>query len=149
MLTLRRRGSAGKWYVRGSVTLGERFVDVPEFSTGTTDEDAARHVMLERERALREELMFGPRVVASRAVIADAFEAYLAKPKRPNSSDILRVGVMNDRIGAMPLTDPESSVAGVPGRVSRRPCASRGMTDTVRCCKRASTSGRNGTTCRR
>ncbi len=75
MLTIRRRGSAGKWYVPGVVTLGDRSIDVSEFSTGTRDEDAARHVMLDRERELREELMFGPRVVAKRAVIADAFEA--------------------------------------------------------------------------
>ena len=106
MLSIRRRGSAGKWYVRGSVTLGDRSIDVTEFSTGTTDKAAARHLMGERERELREELMFGPRVVAKRAVIADAFDAYLSKPKRPNSSDILRVGVMNDRIGRMALSDP-------------------------------------------
>ena len=91
MLSIRRRGSAGKWYVRGSVTLGDRSIDVTEFSTGTTDKAAARHLMGERERELREELMFGPRVVAKRAVIADAFDVYLSKPKRPNSSDILRV----------------------------------------------------------
>jgi integrase len=109
MLTIRRRGRAGNWYVRGSVTLGERSIDVSEFSTGTSDEDAARHLMSERERGLREELMFGPRVVAARAVIADAFDAYLSKPKRPNSSDILRVGVMNERIGDMALSDPRAA----------------------------------------
>ncbi|TPG37999.1 hypothetical protein EAH79_17130 [Sphingomonas koreensis] len=109
MLTIRRRGSAGKWYVRGTVTLGDRFIDVAEFSTGTTDEDAARHLMAECERALREELMFGPRVVLTRAVIADAFDVYLAKPKRPNSSDILRFGVMNERIGSMALSDPRAA----------------------------------------
>ena len=109
MLTLRRRGCAGTWYVRGSVSLGERRVVIAEFSTGTGDEDAARHLMAERERALREELMFGPRAVASRAVIADAFEAYLSKPKRPNSSDVLRVGMMNERIGDMALSDPRAA----------------------------------------
>ena len=109
MLSLRRRGRSGNWYVRGTVTLGYRCIDVAEFSTGTSDEDAARHVMSERERCLREELMFGPRVVLARSVIADAFEAYLSKPKRPNSSDVLRVGVMNERIGAMALSDPRAA----------------------------------------
>ncbi|CAA9517350.1 MAG: hypothetical protein AVDCRST_MAG91-2001 [uncultured Sphingomonadaceae bacterium] len=109
MLTLRRRGGAGTCYVRGSVSLGKRRVLVAEFSTGTCDEDAARHLMAERERGLREEMMFGPRAVASRAVIADAFEAYLSKPKRPNSSDVLRVGVMNERIGDMALSDPRAA----------------------------------------
>ena len=75
MLTVRRRGNAGKWYVRGYVALGERSIQVAEFSTGTTDKGAARHLMAERER----ELMFGPRAVASRAVIADAFEVCLSK----------------------------------------------------------------------
>ena len=98
MLSIRRRGSAGKWYVRGSVTLGDRSIDVTEFSTGTTDKAAARHLMGDRERELREELMFGPRVVAKRAVIADAFDAYLSKPKRPNSSDILRVAAQAEAV---------------------------------------------------
>lgn len=109
MLTIRQRGSAGKWYVRGAVSLDDRFIEVREFCTGTANKSAARHVMLERERCLREELMFGPRVVAGRSVIADAFAAYLAKPKRPHSSDVLRVGVMNDVIGAMPLVDPKAA----------------------------------------
>ena len=109
MLTIRRRGSAGKWYVRGSVRLGERSIDVAEFSTGTADEDAARHLMAERERCLREELMFGPRVVLMRATISDAFEAYLTKPRAPNSTDVVRIGVMNERIGAMALSDPRAA----------------------------------------
>ena len=109
MLSLRRRGRAGNWYVRGSVTLGDRSIDVAEFSTGTSDEDAARHLMGEGVRELREELMFGPRVVLARAAIADAFETYLSKPKRPNSSDILRVGVMNERIGGLALSDPKAA----------------------------------------
>jgi hypothetical protein len=109
MLTIRRRGSAGKWYVRGTVSLDDRFIEVREFCTGTANKSAARHVMLERERCLREELMFGPRVVAGRSVIADAFAAYLAKPKRPHSSDVLRVGVMNEVIGAMPLVNPKAA----------------------------------------
>ncbi|MDQ2892796.1 MAG: site-specific integrase [Pseudomonadota bacterium] len=84
-------------------------MDISEVSMGTSDEDAARHLMAERERALREELMFGRRVVLTRAAIADAFETYLSKPKRPNSSDILRVRVMNERIGGMPLSDPRAA----------------------------------------
>jgi hypothetical protein len=58
MLTIRRRGSAGKWYIRGYVSLGERTIDVAEFSTGTTDKDAAHHLMAERERELREQLTY-------------------------------------------------------------------------------------------
>jgi len=40
-------------------------------------------VMLEREHEheLRGELMFGPRVVLARTVIANTFEMYLAKPR--------------------------------------------------------------------
>ncbi len=33
MLALRRRGSAGKWYMRGTVTLDDCIINVPEFST--------------------------------------------------------------------------------------------------------------------
>jgi integrase len=65
--------------------------------------------MLDRERELREELMFGPRVKLGRSVIAEAFDAYLAKPKRPNSSDVLRIGMMNEVIGTMSLSDPKAA----------------------------------------
>ena len=109
MLTMRRRGKAQNYYVRGTVTLGDRSIDVPEFSTGTRDKDAASHLMAMRERELREELMFGARAVAARATLADAFEAYLIKPKPPNSTDVVRVGVLNEHIGAMSLADPKAA----------------------------------------
>lgn len=109
MLTMRRRGKAQNWYIRGKVSYGERTVDVPEFCSGTTDKAAASHLMAEREREVREALIFGPRVVAVRGVVADAFEAYLTKPKRPNSTDVVRIGVMNDRIGTMSLADPKAA----------------------------------------
>ena len=48
-------------------------------------------------------------MVAGRSVIADAFDAYLAKPKRPHSSDVLRIGVMNELIGTMSLGDPKAA----------------------------------------
>lgn len=109
MLTLRKRGSSGVWYIRGQMSLGDRTINVPEFSTGTSDEDAAQHLRAERERELREELMFGPRVKLTRVTIADAFDTYLAKPKPPNSSDVLRIEVMREFIGAMPMADPKAA----------------------------------------
>lgn len=50
--------------------------------------------------------MFGRRAVAAKATIADALAAYLQKPKRPNSSDIIRVGKLNAIIGGLPLNEP-------------------------------------------
>ena len=44
-----------------------------------------------------------------RWTIAGAFEAYVGKPKRPHSSDVLRIGIINEVIGAMPLADPEAA----------------------------------------
>ena len=84
--------------------MGERWIDVAEFSKGTRDEDAARHLMGERERAQREELMLGPLVVLVRAVIADVFEAYLSRPKLPASSAIASIW----RGGSACRTRPES-----------------------------------------
>lgn len=106
MLTMRRRGAVQNFYIRGSVRLGAKSVRIAEYSTGTCDEAAAAYLKAELEIALRDELMFGSRAVMARAVLADAFEAYLTKPIKPNSSDVLRVGVMNDRIGQMSLSDP-------------------------------------------
>lgn len=98
MLTLRQRGKNGNWYVRGTVSLGDKQINVKEFSSGTSDRDAAAHLMREHER-----LMFGTQARAVKATIADGFAAYLVKPKRPNSSDVIRVGKMNQLIGDMPM----------------------------------------------
>jgi integrase len=111
MLTWRKRGKAQIYYIRGSVRLGRRSISVPEFSTGTSHEDAASHLMNELENELRERLMFGVKAVAARAVLADAFEAYLTKPKRAHSTDVLRIGVMNEWIGAMGLAEAKAAWA--------------------------------------
>jgi integrase len=109
MLTMRKRGKAQIYYIRGSVTLGDRSIDVVEFSSGTKDRDAAGHLMAARERELREQIMFGSKVITSKATLADAFEAYLSKPNKPNSSDVLRVTVMTDRIGTRALDDSKDA----------------------------------------
>jgi integrase len=109
MLTIRRRGKAQIFYIRGSVTLGSRCIDVPEFSTGTSDEDAAAFLKRQREAELIEELMFGPRATVARATIADAFDAYLTKPNRPGSSDVIRIGIMNEHVGQLRLSSPEDA----------------------------------------
>ena len=53
MLTIRRRGKNGYYYIRGSVTLGDKTIVVKEFSIGTSDADAASHLMAEYETDLR------------------------------------------------------------------------------------------------
>jgi hypothetical protein len=109
MLKMRRRGKAQNWYIRGYAALGDKRLDVAEFWTNTTDAEAASHLMAAREQALREELMFGPKAKTIRASIADAFEAYLTKPTPPNSTDVVRIGVMNERIGEMSLSEPKAA----------------------------------------
>ncbi len=83
MLSMRKRGKAQIYYIRGTVTLGERRIDVQEFSSGTSDRDAAAHLMATRENELREQLMFGAKAQMTRHTIANAFETYLIKPDRP------------------------------------------------------------------
>lgn len=106
MLSLRQRGKTRIFYVRGSVTLGDKCIKVPERSAGTSDRSAAVFYRNELEKQLQEELMFGKKAVAAKATVADAFEAYLNKPEPPNSSDTLRIGIMNEAIGLCSLTDP-------------------------------------------
>jgi integrase len=103
MLSTRRRGKAQIIYIRGSVRLGDKAIIVSEHSTGTSSEDAASHLMAELETELREQLMFGSRAVAVRAVLADAFDAYLSKAPKPHSTDVVRIGVLNDWVGEMSL----------------------------------------------
>lgn len=106
MLKLRQRGKAGIWSIRGTVSFGGRTVEVEEFSARTSDRAAAEYLRAQREQEAVEELMFGPRAAAARASISDALGAYLAKPKPPGSSDVLRVGKLNDLVGDMSLADP-------------------------------------------
>lgn len=109
MLSMRKRGKAQIFYIRGTVTLGDRRINVKEYSSGTSDRDAAAHELNKKERELREQLMFGPRALVAQVTVADAFEAYLSKPAKPNSSDILRIGKLNEIIGEMPMSDPHAA----------------------------------------
>lgn len=109
MLSLRRRGKSGTFYIRGSVTLGTKSIVVKEFSSGTSDKDAASHLMAEHEVKLRHQLMFGAKAELADATVADAFLTYLSKSPKPCSADVLRVGKMNEVIGDHPLNDPTSA----------------------------------------
>ena len=99
MLSIRTRGKKGIYYIRGSVSLGDKHIEVQEFSLRTTDRDAAAHLMAEHETKLRHQLMFGPAALVAQGTIADAFESYLTKAKPPCASDILRIGKLNGIIG--------------------------------------------------
>jgi integrase len=109
MLTMRKRGKAQTYYIRGSVSLGDRTIEVAEYSSGTSNEDAAAHLLAQKEIELREQLMFGPRAVASKACMADAFDAYLNKAPKPHSTDVVRVEVMRTRIGKLNLADGKAA----------------------------------------
>jgi integrase len=109
MLTMRRRGKAHIIHIRGSVSFGDRTIDIEEFSSGTSDEDAASHLMARKEIELREQLMFGPRATASKARLSDAFDAYLNKAPKPHSTDVVRVEVMRGRIGRTNLADAKAA----------------------------------------
>lgn len=109
MLSMRKRGKAQNFYIRGSITLGDRSVEVAEYSSGTPDKDAAAHLMAQKELELREQLMFGPRATASRATMNDAFDAYLNKAPKPHSTDVVRVEVMRTHIGTNNLTDARAA----------------------------------------
>lgn len=105
MLSIRTRGKNGIYYIRCSVSLGDKHIDVKEFSTGTRDTDAASHLMAINETKLRHQLMFGPAALVTPSTIADAFESYLSKAKPPCASDILRIGKGNDLIGDFSLRE--------------------------------------------
>ncbi len=106
MLTLRTRGSKNVYYIRGSVALGAERIEVAEFSTGTTEKDAASHLMAQHELTLRNRLMFGPAASVAAGVCADAFASYLGKATPPCVSDVLRIGKLNDLIGDLSLREP-------------------------------------------
>lgn len=109
MLSIRSRGKNGIYYIRGSVALGDKRIDVKEFSSGTSDADAASHLMAEYEMKLRHQLMFGPAVLVAQGVMADAFDSYLSKAKPPCASDVLRVGKLNGLIGDLALREPKQA----------------------------------------
>lgn len=107
MLTYRPRGKNGIFYIRGQVSLGDKRIDVNEFSSGTSDKDAASHLMAEYETKLRHQLMFGAAAAVATGVMADAFASYLSKPKPPHPSDILRISILNQHIGDVSLNEPK------------------------------------------
>jgi integrase len=109
MLSIRPRGKNGHFYIRGYVALGDKRIDVKEFSSGTSDPDAASHLKAEYETKLRHQLMFGPAVKVAQGVMADAFESYLSKARRPCASDILRMGKLNGLIGDCSLQEPKQA----------------------------------------
>ncbi|GLI97062.1 site-specific integrase [Sphingobium sp. BS19] len=109
MLTIRRRGKNGNFYIRGSVALGDKRIEVKEFSSGSCNADAASHLMAEYETRLRNQLMFGPAALVAEGVNADAFNSYLSKAKPPGASDILRIGKLNAHIGEMSIREPKQA----------------------------------------
>ena len=109
MLSIRTRGKNGIYYIRGIVTLGDKRIIVKDFSTGTSDRDAASHLMAEHETKLRHRLMFGPAAIVAQGRIADAFESYLTKAKPPCPSDVLRIGKLNGLIGDFSLGEPKQA----------------------------------------
>ncbi|WP_375393255.1 tyrosine-type recombinase/integrase, partial [uncultured Sphingomonas sp.] len=109
MLSIRTRGKNGIYYIRGSVALGDKKLDVKEFSSGTSDADAASHLMAEYETKLRHQLMFGPAAIVAQGTIADAFGSYLSKAKLPCAADVLRIGKLNGLIGDHPLREPKQA----------------------------------------
>lgn len=109
MLSIRTRGKNGIYYIRGSVSLGDQKLDVKEFSSGTSDADAASHLMAEYETKLRRQLMFGPAAIVAQGTVADAFESYLSKARAPCAADILRIGKLNGLIGDHALREPKQA----------------------------------------
>ena len=106
MLTLRQRWKNKTFSVCGSVTLGDKCITVSERSSGTSDKSVATWFKNQLENDLKYELIFGKKAQVAKATFADAFTAYLAKPKAPNSSDGPRIGILNERVGTRSLSDP-------------------------------------------
>jgi integrase len=109
MLSIRTRGKNGIYYIRGSVSLGDKRLDVKEFSSGTSDADAASHLMAEYETKLRHQLMFGPAAIVAQGTVADAFDSYLSKARPPCAADVLRIGKLNGLIGDLALREPKQA----------------------------------------
>jgi len=109
MLSMRTRGKNALYYIRGTVSLGDKRIRVKEFSSGTRDADAASHLMANYETKLRHQLMFGPAALVADGVMADAFESYLSKSPPPGQSDVLRIGKLNAHIGDFALREPKAA----------------------------------------
>jgi integrase len=109
MLSIRSRGKKGILYIRGTVSLGDKRIEIKEFSSRTSDADAASHLMAEYEVRLRRQLMFGSAALVAEGVMADAFDSYLSKSPPPCPSDILRIGKLNAHIGDLALREQKAA----------------------------------------
>lgn len=99
----RQRGSV--WYAEGSVTIGGKTVEVPEFSTGCRTRTDAQAVAEAREADIRKDLLEGSSGRARRATIADALHAYLTRPGGVKPHDVARVREFNEMIGARSFSE--------------------------------------------
>lgn len=64
---------------------------------------------------IRGSVSLGPRAIASRATMGDAFDAYLNKAPKPHSTHVLRVEVMREHIGRNNLDDAKGAWHEFPG----------------------------------
>ena len=102
-LSYRKRGAV--WHARGTVRVGRETVEVREFSTGCSARADAETVGAEEEAKIRREQLEGDAGRTRRLTIADAFAAYLSRPKKPAPYDLHRIAALNEAIGHRTLGD--------------------------------------------
>lgn len=106
-INVRKRGDI--WYARGTIRVGKRLVEVPEFSTGCSARHEAETVAHDKEREIRDGLIGGEKARAARLTIADCFLAYLKRPGGVPAGDEERIQRLNDLIGHMPFNEAPSA----------------------------------------
>ncbi len=110
MLSLRQRGSKKVYYLRGTVTVGDRCIDVKEHTTGCRDLDAANAFKARLEVELQNELIYGVSPTALSVTFAEAALAYLQQPKKKiNRLDAWRIAEISEVIGDVAIRDIEAA----------------------------------------
>jgi integrase len=102
-LHLRLRGVV--WHARGTVRIGRKTVEVPEFSTGMRRRADAEAVAADEEARVRADHLDGDQGRTRRLTIADCLKIYLKRPGGVPQYDKDRLADLSARIGDRLLSE--------------------------------------------
>lgn len=104
MLTMRRRGGLGHWYIRGVHRIGAQKIWLAERSTGTADRALAESIRAKITRDLEAQALHGVRPDTRHLTFAEAAILYLeARPR--SSADRARIGQLARAFGTRLLRE--------------------------------------------
>lgn len=103
MLTIRQRKGSPNWYIGGTVKLGKTTVEIPEYSTGTSERHLAEAERARIQRETEFAILHGKPAAQRRVGLAEALIAF--KARGTHGSDLDRMAVLYRHFGDLDLSE--------------------------------------------